>query len=133
MGTWGFGPFDNDDACDWLYELEESSDTSVIEVALSQVTELDDEHLETGEACNALAAAEIVAALNGHPVADLPENARTWVDDHEDIAIPDLIPPALAAIERIRKKSELKELWDESKETAKWYATLDDLVKRLNA
>jgi len=21
MGAWGTGPFDNDDACDWAYEL----------------------------------------------------------------------------------------------------------------
>jgi hypothetical protein len=133
MGAWGFGPFENDDAGDWLYELEESPDASVILTALSQVAESGEEYLEAPEACNALAAAEIVAALNGHPLADLPENASAWVDEHEEIVSADLIPPALAAIERVRKQSELKELWDESKDAAKWYATLDDLVKRLNA
>jgi hypothetical protein len=30
MGAWGHDSFDNDDAGDWVYELEESSDMSVI-------------------------------------------------------------------------------------------------------
>ena len=38
MGAWDFGPFDNDDAGDWLYDLEKSSDTSVIAEALRKVT-----------------------------------------------------------------------------------------------
>lgn len=30
MGAWGHGPFDNDDAGDWVWELEESEDFSVV-------------------------------------------------------------------------------------------------------
>jgi hypothetical protein len=133
MGAWGSGPFENDDAGDWLFELEESPDASVISAALSHVIDADADELEAPEACNALAAAEVVAALNDHPLPDLPDNAREWVDEHEDVDASNLIPKALAAIQRIRKNSELKDLWDESKDSKKWYATLDDLVKRLNA
>lgn len=133
MGAWDFGPFDNDDASDWLYELEDSSDTSVISAALSIVTEIGDEYLEAPDCSNALAAAEIVAALCGHPITKLPGNAKEWVDAHRSLDVSLLVPTAQAVIQRIRNNSELKELWDDSAKAAKWYATLDDLSSRLSA
>jgi hypothetical protein len=131
MGAWDFGPFDNDDASDWLYELEESSSTSAIAAALNIVTDSGDEYLEAPDCSNALAAAEIVAALRGRPIAKLPDNAKAWVDAHKEIEASFLVPLAQAAIQRIRTNSELKELWDESDEAPKWYATLDDVSSRL--
>ncbi len=134
MGASGTGPFENDDAGDWLFELEESPDGGAILAALQEVTEKEKgEELEAGEAANAIAAAEMVAALHGFPLADLPDNAREWVDGHEELEVGDWIPLALTAVERVRKNSELKELWDESKDSKKWHGTLDNLVKRLNA
>ena len=47
MGAWGIGSFENDEALDWLSDLVASGDASVIE--------------------SALAAADVVAAWNGHP------------------------------------------------------------------
>ena len=35
VGTWGSGPFDNDDAGDWTYELTPDADESVVERALA--------------------------------------------------------------------------------------------------
>jgi hypothetical protein len=133
MGAWDFGPFDNDDASDWLYELEPSSDTSTIAAALAVVTDVGYEYLEAPDCSNALAAVEIVAALRGHPIAKLPDNAKAWVEAHRGLDASSLVPTAQAVIQRIRTNSELKELWDESEEAAKWYATLDDVSSRLNA
>jgi hypothetical protein len=133
MGAWDFGPFDNDDAGDWLYELEKSSDTSVIAEALHRVTNIGDEYLEAPDCSSAIAAAEVVAALRDHPVGKFPDNAKQWVATHGSLKADTLVPSALAALQRIRTNSELKELWDESDEAPKWYATLDDLTDRLNA
>jgi hypothetical protein len=66
MGAWDIGPFDNDDAADWLYVLEESSDVSTIAAALGVITDIGDGYLEAPDCSNALAAVEIVAALRGH-------------------------------------------------------------------
>ncbi|MDD5262673.1 MAG: DUF4259 domain-containing protein [Methylacidiphilales bacterium] len=132
MGAWNFGPFDNDDAGDWLYELEKSSDTSAIADALHRVTDIGDEYLEAPDCSSAIAAAEIIAALHGQPVAKFPDNAKQWVDTHGTLNAAALVPTALAALQRIRTNSELKELWDESDDAPKWYATIDDLAKRLN-
>jgi hypothetical protein len=30
MGAWGTGIFDNDTACDWAYDLKETSDLSLL-------------------------------------------------------------------------------------------------------
>lgn len=133
MGAWDIGSFDNDGASDWLYQLEKSSDTSLISSALRAVTDIGNEYLEAPVCCNALAAAEIVAALRGHPLANLPDEAKLWVDAHRGLDTSSLVPTALSAIERIRTNSELKELWDEVDETPKWLATVDDLASRLSA
>jgi hypothetical protein len=38
MGAWGIGNFDNDDASDWVYELEEVEDMSLVEATLETIT-----------------------------------------------------------------------------------------------
>ena len=133
MGAWDIGPFDNDDAADWLYALEASSDISTIAAALGVITDIGAEYLEAPDCWNALAAVEVVAAIRGHPVADLPDNAKAWVEAHRELALSSLVPTAQAVIQRIRHDSEFKELWDESEEADKWHVMLDDVCARLNA
>jgi len=133
MGAWDIGPFENDDAADWLFELEDSSDTSAIAEALRAVTGIGEEYLETLESSNAIAAAEIVAALRAHPTDKLPDSAQAWIEENQELDVTSLVPTALSAIKRVRTDSELKEVWDESDDAEKWYATLDDLTARLKA
>jgi Domain of unknown function (DUF4259) len=65
MGAWGVANFENDDAQDWVYELEESKDLSV-------VANLDNEiYLAAPECARALAAAEVLTALLSRPSRDL--------------------------------------------------------------
>ena len=66
MGAWGVLAFDNDDANDWAYGLEDADDLSLIESAFKTVEEEED-YLESPDACNALAACEVLARLNGKP------------------------------------------------------------------
>ena len=133
MGAWGCGAFDNDDSGDWLDLLQQASDASVIADALQHVASFGEEYLEEPYSSYAIAAAEIVAALFGHPVADFDETAQEWVNAHRSLAVTGLVPTALAALQRIRTNSELKELWDDSPGAAHWYAVLDDISRRLSA
>jgi hypothetical protein len=133
MGAWDIGPFDNDDASDWLYDLEASNDVAYLAETIQVVIEMSGDYLESPDCANALAAAEIIAALRGHPILELPDNAEAWVEAHRKLDVSSLVPPALAAIQRIRTQSELKDQWDDSEEAAKWYATLGNLTKRLSA
>jgi len=131
MGAWGSGAFDNDDSGDWLDQLQESSDTSVLAEALDNVVSCDEDCLEVPDASYAVAAAEVVAALKGHPPAEFDEIAQEWVDANASLDVSDLVSTAVEALQRVRTDSELKELWDESVDSAKWYAVLDDITRRL--
>ena len=129
MGAWGPGPFDNDDALDWIDDLVEGGAGSVyatLEVAA------DGDPPEAPEASMALAAAEVVAAANGAPVRDLPGEVLDWLAEHAGALPADLVPLARRAVERVRRDSELKDLWEET-DPAAWYAALDDLLRRLPA
>jgi hypothetical protein len=129
VGAWGVGPFDNDDAADWVYELQESEGTAAIVAALRAVGP--DGYLEAPECSIALAAAEVVAALRGQPLAMLPPEVAGWVRENPSTVTEEVLGLALMAIHRIETASELKELWDESSESEAWSATLMDLKRRL--
>lgn len=130
MGAWGAGSFENDDAGDWVWELEEADDSQFLRAALERVTQIGDGYLEAPLCTQAQAAAEVVAALLGRPVAQLPEEARAWVEAHSGRHEKSLAPIALEALKRIRSRSELQELWDESG-ADEWHTVLDDLERRL--
>lgn len=133
MGAWGTGSFENDAAVDWLNELEHSDGLNPVTEALAFVANLDlDEYLEVDEASAAVAAAEIVAALHGHPTYNLPERAQEWLAAHRFEVARDPVNLAVKAVSRVKADSELKELWDESPDVSDWFAKIDDLLDRLN-
>ena len=131
MGTWGPGPFDNDDAGDWAYQLTPDADERVIELALTSVEAGGDPDAPTSQA--AIAAAEVVAAGLGHPVPGLPDEVAEWVGTHADLSWQTLAPLALRSVARIVAGSELSDLWAESDDDVDWSAELRDLQDRLTS
>ena len=131
MGAWGINTFDNDDASDWVYELEETGDASFVVETLETVAQYEDDYAEASACARALAAAEVVAALMNAGSSSLPNEVKQWVDQHRAIRGQEYAQTALRAVERVKTNSELKELWDESDSAAEWYDTLQDLEKRL--
>ncbi|HKQ39367.1 MAG TPA: DUF4259 domain-containing protein [Verrucomicrobiae bacterium] len=130
MGAWGSGSFDNDDAGDWVWELADAEDTSILEKAFSRVLEADG-LLEAPDCTIGLAAAEVVAALRQCPAPKLPEEVATYVARIDTPPSADLVSSALRAVERIKTKSELKELWEESDSRAEWHEAIAELEGRL--
>lgn len=130
MGAWGAGAFDNDDAMDWVAELEGAEDEAVLVAAFEEIPEEAGEYLEAPDCSMAIAAAEVVAALRGKPADDLPEEVSAWV---EKKAAPkqSVVALAKAALKRIAAESELQELWDESDSRDEWHGRIADLQKRL--
>jgi hypothetical protein len=133
MAASGYGCFENDDAFDWLHnDFEGSEDYSVVSEALQVVADFDeDEYLEMPEAGAALAAAEVLAAAMGRPSQDLPPAVAEWVSNHTLDDPDEFVPTALKAVERVGRKSEIKEAWTAPDGEAKWQAVLADLKKRL--
>jgi len=127
MGAWGGRSFENDDALDWVWELEESDDDSVVRAALVGVH--GDGEVEAPEAACACAAAEVVAAAAGAPADWLPDEVKTWVAAH-GAAVAGLRPEAHAAVQRVAQRSELQELWAEAGDD-EWDRAVADLLGRL--
>ena len=128
MGEWGAGPFDNDDAADWVYELEEFPAISTLRRALDIATM---RYLEVREASVAVAAAQIVAAALGHRGPALPTQAAAWVQDHSATVTDQERTLAVAAVDRVLGDySELYALWAESPD-AGWNDQMQDLRRRL--
>jgi len=132
MGTWGVGSFDNDDALDWADDFANAPSLDLIGEALSAVSEMDeDEYLEVTESGAAIAAAEVVAALNGKPSADLPDDIAAWVKPQGTLASPELVSLALSALKRIDRMSEFDDNWIEDSTRQEWHKALSELSSRL--
>ena len=132
MGAWGAGVFDNDDASDWVWELEDDSDGQVLIEALSEIVDTPvDEQPEAPECSNALAAAEVVASARAAvSTSHLPTEASVWIQANRTLVTPALVALASGAVERIAIDSELKDLWDEAGDDT-WAGIVADLQSRL--
>jgi hypothetical protein len=127
MGAWGYLPFENDDALDWLDELE-AGGADVVRRALVKAG---DGYVEAPEGSVAIAAAEITSACQGNPPGELPENVATWVTAHGAELGAEEVELALEAVGRVAgEESELAELWDDADEP-EWRESIEDLSERL--
>lgn len=136
MGTWGVNSFGNDNAADWVWELEKASDLSVVEEAIERVLDCGDEYVESPDAQEAIAAAEVLARLKGKPDLQdaFSEGVDKWVKSHPIKPPPALVQQALQALDRIlREPSELLDCWQDSDDLQGWTAAVEDLKKRLSA
>ena len=132
MGAWGSGVFENDDASDWVWELEDDTDGRVLIEALSIVVDTPvDEQPEAPDCSNALAAAEVVASARAtSSTSHLPTEALVWIQAHRELVTPGLVALASGAVERVAIDSELKDLWDEAGDGS-WADVVADLQSRL--
>jgi hypothetical protein len=135
MGAWGVGVFENDDASDWVYELEQSNDLSVVQLALADVAaNTAEDGPQTVDAAAALAAAEVVASLLGRPGDGVPDDVAKWVAAVAQPVPADLRQLARAAVRKVLAASELKDLFEESgvETSEEWEAQGEDLLTRLS-
>ena len=120
MGVWGIGPFDNDDAIDFAYELLASADLTPARAALAATTDTDG-WLEVPEGSRALAAAAVVVAAFSGEVIRLPEDVAAWLEAHADAATLADARLAMDALLRIASQdSELREVRLAGAEAPAW-------------
>jgi len=132
MGAWGTGNFDNDTALDWVYDLEDREDLSLVVDTIDAV--LQEEYIDTTVAEEALVAIEVLARLKGNFGKDnaYSEDVDKWVKNHPLQVEDALLQKAKEAIDMILSdKSELKELWEEVDEYDVWSSEVLDLKDRL--
>lgn len=134
MGTWSHEPFGNDTANDWAYDLEETKDLSLIVRVFDGVLELGDEYLEADQACEAVAAAEVLAKIlgRGTQTDTYTEKVDEWLQTISEQPSAELLNKAKQVLRRIlAEDSELKELWEESDDAEAWRDNIQTLIARL--
>jgi len=137
MGAWGINNFENDDASDWVYELESSKDKSVIHKALNTVIE-NTEYIESPECSEALAAAEVVLSGITNDHSNVSEEVSKWLSKKPGLFKKQItfdssdVKMAIKAVSKIVASSELKELWEETEEYDTWKNIENNLVEKLS-
>lgn len=126
MGTWAEGIFESDTACEWADELARLDRPEHIAVALCVVIQ---GSLGLDECQVALAAAEVVAALRGHPLRGLYPSLKEWLRTSSYQSTADEQRLALEAIAVIRDRSELAD--EMGRNNQHWLAQLEKLTDRL--
>lgn len=130
MGAWNTKPFGNDTASDWLYKLEKATNESVVLQALDEITT--GSGLDDASACEeAVAAAVLVAAARSNPIGTVPPLGKAWVKQRGYVPSDAIVRRAAAAVEAIMQKSDLQELWEESRSYPAWQREMQQLLARL--
>ncbi|SDT40438.1 DUF4259 domain-containing protein [Actinoplanes derwentensis] len=117
MGTWDFGPFDNDNAADWSGELQDAGPerrVALIRQTLSEVLHRG-EYLDSDPANRAVAAAAVVASLQPSGSTLTTAYAPDFLTGGGTLDIPaDLPALALRALDRIvGDDSEWRDTWED--------------------
>jgi hypothetical protein len=128
MGAWGPGNFENDDALDFLAEVD---GPSVPEAVFKSLPGAGEGEVDATDACRVLAAAEIVAAMMGRPSVDCPPEVPPRLEEY-GAPTGELIELARQGVSRVLFDSELLDLWAESKSREDWNVVITDLIQRLN-
>lgn len=136
MGAWGEENFSNDDAADWVWELERSKGINTLIAPIKRIND-SSEYLESPECCEALAAAEVVAAGLTSDFSNVPEEVKNWLNKKQGFfgKKPTIEQThanmAIQAITKIIDNSELKELWQDSANYHDWQEIQSTLMVKL--
>lgn len=130
MGAWGTRNFENDGSQDWIFDLIDNKDGGLVADTLARVIN-NIETLEISDCEEALAAAELVAALVARPSEDFPEDPLDQLDVLNLIGTRALRNQAIAAVNKIVAASEMKNYWEDAGQGEAWTAVQAGLIKRL--
>ncbi|WP_203913520.1 DUF4259 domain-containing protein [Rhizocola hellebori] len=118
MGTWDSGPFDNDTAADWCGELDRADPgdrPALIRNALGAAAD-EEGYLDSDLACEAIAAAAVVAARLPTGQAINSAYAPDFLRSGDRLGLPHDLPTlAVRALDRIMAEdSEWHGLWNDA-------------------
>ena len=131
-GGWGTGAFENDDALDYVLELQEYDAYEMLQSSLGEDCSSSD-YIDAMVGARAIASAEIIAAIRGNPAPDLPDDLTDVVASLDGRVDTRLVGSAVSCVRNVldTDRSELAQLWREVSEHDDWKGAVKDLLKRL--
>ncbi|ESQ86209.1 hypothetical protein AEAC466_03165 [Asticcacaulis sp. AC466] len=130
MGAWSNGPFDNDDAADFMMELEAAPSWDMVRLAFDDVR-ANSEYVELAEGARAYAGAALITVATGK--SDISAQDYYMTLDAMGSPPDDLIPMARTILKRLTTgDSELRELYLDSGNYNEWIgivASVDQALK----
>ena len=135
MSTWGPRTFEDDFACDWLDDLEESDSIAF----LSHCLDLTDQEAVNFVACvGVLCTSELIHGVLREPREKMPEQALSWIEAHEEDAeqLKLMLPAAITGIDRVLKTtSAMRMRWQDAGEIhhSTWVGEVLELQNGLKA
>jgi len=115
---------------DWIYDLLDSGGLSRVKKALDVVEQDGSNSVETADCRIALAAADLVAALDGDINPNLPAEAEEWIALINRSAS-GLRPKAENVVRLIHKDSVLRKDMEKKRILKEWEQQMVALIKRL--
>ena len=128
MGAWGTGYFENDDAAEFVAELEEEG-LDAVESALL----VDDDYVEAADAARAIAASVVILAMAGTTFKDLPEEVEAWLEENAEKPKPWLLERAQVALKAVHEDSELRDHYADRDDFDRWDKRMAKLRERIDA
>lgn len=131
MSHTGPGPFENEDAQNFLAGLASLQPAALRQYLQAAAHTDEDDYLEASAGAVALVAAELVVAALGKPHPMLPDTAQRWVAHHGSMltdADRTLGTQAVARV--IATESELAEIWADEGGAA-WNTEVRRLITRM--
>ena len=127
--------FDGETAVAFLEEMSING-FGMIQIAIEKMTD-EDERPSLSDCEEALIACEIVAAINGNPSDDFPDDLQEWMGmflpngSEEQESVIQLSEKAADVIDAILTDSELRDLWEESTLFEEWMQYQVQLQERI--
>ena len=129
MGAWGESVFYCDSAEEWAEQLISQTRTAMVMKPITAIVKLRAGALMEADPCAiGLAAAEVIAAAQGHPCRGLPEEILEWLSQRDYSPRAEDVKLAREAVARIAEDSELRGLWENA---GAWSTGLRKLGERL--
>jgi hypothetical protein len=132
MGAWGAGPFENDDAADFLDSLETARNSRTFIARTLRQAAKSRAYLELPESAGAWAAAELVAALRGNGIPAARSRLSFVMTKITPPELQTLAEFAKAAITRLDRDCELADVCREAGQLAELEKSFADLQRRLS-
>lgn len=131
MGTWGIGPFENDEALDFLEDVEDAEDRLGVLARPIEHVAFSGDYLETPDLTEAIAAAAVIGAvLKPDAARDEPYLPQWLAEVNQSQLDNSLVETARKALRRAMQPAdnELHELWTEAGAEQEWQQDLSRVL-----